>query len=75
MKYLLLLLVALLILWQWRTWRDRGAGDDTPSQGSAALPIEMVACLHCGMHVAVAEAVTGRLGSYCSAGHRQRHEA
>jgi len=75
MKYLLLLLVALLILWQWRGWRDRGARDDAPSPRSDAHPIEMVACLQCGMHVAAPEAVTGRLGPYCSASHRQRHEA
>jgi uncharacterized protein len=74
-KYLLLLLVALLILWQWRTWRDRGARDDTPSQGSPPRPIEMVACLQCGMHVALSEAVSGRLGRYCSVSHCQRHEA
>ena len=75
MKYLLLLLVALLILWQWRGWRDRGTPKDTAPPGSAARPIEMVACLHCGMHVASSEAVSGRLGNYCSVGHRQRHEA
>ncbi|MFM6990942.1 MAG: PP0621 family protein [Rhodoferax sp.] len=75
MKYLLLLLLALLIMWQWRGWRGRGARNDTPAAGGAARPIEMVACLQCGMHVAVPEAVTGRLGSYCSAAHRQRHEA
>jgi uncharacterized protein len=75
MKYLLLLLVALLILWQWRGWRARGAPNDAPTPRSAAHPVEMVACLDCGMHVAVAEVVTGRLGSYCSASHRQRHEA
>jgi len=73
-KYLLLLLVALLILWQWRGWRERGSRDEGPPPGSAAHPIEMEACLHCGIHVAVSEAVAGRLGSYCSAGHRQRHE-
>ena len=75
MKYLFLLQVALLILWQWRGWRDRSARDDVPSPGSAAHPIEMAACLQCGMHVAVSEAVMGRLGTYCSASHRQRHEA
>ena len=64
MKYLLLLLLALLIIWQWRGWRDRGTRNDTPAAGGAARPIEMVP-----------EAVTGRLGSYCSAAHRQRHEA
>jgi uncharacterized protein len=75
MKYLLLLLVALLIVWQWRTYRDREARKQPPPQGSAEQPIEMVACLHCGIHVAASEAVQGRQGNYCSTGHRQRHEA
>ena len=75
MKYLLLLLVALLIIWQWRGYRDREARKQPPPRGSAEQPIEMVACLHCGTHVAASDAVQGRLGSYCSAAHRQRHEA
>jgi uncharacterized protein len=75
MKYLLLLLVALLIIWQWRGYRDREARKQPPPRGSAEQPIEMVACLHCGTHVAASDAVQGRLGSYCSDAHRQRHEA
>ncbi|MDH4479252.1 MAG: PP0621 family protein [Rhodoferax sp.] len=75
MKYLLLLLVALLIAWQWRTYRAREARKQPPPRGSAEQPINMVACLHCNMHVAASEAVQGRLGSYCSTAHRQRHEA
>ncbi len=75
MKYLLLLLVALLIIWQLRSYRDREARKRPPPGGSAEQPIDMVACLDCGMHVAASEAVPGRQGSYCSAAHRQRHEA
>ena len=75
MKYLLLLLVALLIIWQWRGYRDREARKQPPPRGSAEQPIETVACLHCGTHVAAADAVKGRQGSYCSAEHRLRHEA
>ena len=75
MKYLLLLLVALMIIWQWRTYRDRAARKQPPPRGSAEQPIEMVSCSYCGTHVAASEAVQGRRGSYCSAEHRQRHEA
>ncbi|MDH4481899.1 MAG: PP0621 family protein [Rhodoferax sp.] len=75
MKYLLLLLVALLIVWQWRTYRDRKARQQPPPRGSAKQPLEMVSCSQCGMHIAASDAVVGRLGSYCSAAHLQRHEA
>ena len=75
MKYLLLLLVALLIVWQWRTYRDKKARQQPPPRGSAAQPLEMVPCAQCGINIAASEAVQGDLGSYCSAAHRQRHEA
>ena len=72
MKYLLLLLVALLIAWQWRT--HRAAKDREPKAGSAR-PIEMLACTHCGTHVAALEATQGESGVYCSAAHKRLHEA
>ena len=73
MKYLLLLLVALLIAWQWRT--HRAAKDREPKVGSPQKPIEMLACSHCGTHVAVQEAIQGESGVYCSAAHKRLHEA
>lgn len=75
MKYLLLFLVALLIAWQWRTYRDRQARQQRPPRGSAQQALEMVTCAQCGMHIAASDALVGRLGNYCSAAHRQRHEA
>ncbi len=73
MKYLLLLLVALLIAWQWRTYR--AAKDRKPKAGSPQSPIEMLACTHCGTHVAALEATQGESGVYCSAAHKRLHEA
>ena len=73
MKYLLLLLVALLIAWQWRT--HRAAKDREPKAGSPQKPIEMLACNHCGAHVAAQEAIQGESGVYCSAAHKRLHEA
>jgi uncharacterized protein len=74
LKYLLLLLVGLLIAWQWRSYRDREARKQTPPRGSAEQPIEMVSCVQCGVHIVASDAVTGRLGAYCCAAHRQRYE-
>ena len=49
MRYLLLLLVALLIVWQWRTARSSRSDRQAPR---ADEPIEMVACAFCGLHLA-----------------------
>ncbi len=73
MKYLLLLLLALLIAWQWRT--HRAAKDREPKAGSPQKPIEMLACRHCGTHVAAQEATQGEAGVYCSTAHKRLHEA
>lgn len=75
MKLLLLVLVGLLIAWQWRSYRDREARKQPPPQGKSEQTIETVACQSCGIHVASSDALAGRRGSYCSAAHRQRHEA
>jgi uncharacterized protein len=74
-KLLFLVLVGLLIAWQWRSYRDREARKQPPPHAGDGLAIEMVACLSCGIHVASLDAIPGRQGSYCSVGHRQRHEA
>ena len=73
MKYLLLLLLALLIAWQWRT--RRAAKDREPKPGSPQRPIEMLACSHCGTHVVAQEATQGESGVYCSAAHKRLHES
>lgn len=73
MKYLLLLLVALLIAWQWRT--HRAAKDREPKAGSPQRPIEMLACSHCGTHVVAQEATHGDSGVYCNAAHKRLHES
>lgn len=73
MKYLLLLLLALLIVWQWRT--HRSAKDREPPAGSPQRPIDMLACSHCGIHIAAHEATHGASGIYCSAAHQRLHEA
>ena len=74
MKYLLLFLLALLIIWQWRTHRDSQPTADSSSKRRSALPIDMVPCADCGVHLALQDAIQGKGGIYCSAAHRQRHE-
>lgn len=68
MKFLFLLLVALVVIWAIKRSRvNPPAGSDKPT---AASPTEMVACAHCGIHLPRAEAVSGQKGLYCSTEHR-----
>ncbi len=76
MKALLVLLAIFVVAWIWRSSRSN-ANTDTRSpvqKPPAATSIDMVACLHCGVHVASAEAVMGKRGAYCSAAHRATAE-
>jgi uncharacterized protein len=69
MKYLFLLLVALLVIWAIK--RGRGANRPTPpSEPKVQSPAEMVTCAHCGLHLPQEEAVSGQKGLYCSTEHR-----
>lgn len=67
MKYLLLIVVVLAVLWLARAGRSRGA--ERPPTGVPA-PQTMVACAHCGVHLPRGEAVAGAQGLYCSEAHR-----
>jgi len=72
MKYLFWLLLVLLAWWAYRRSRaGRGAASEhTPPPPSTPAPQDMVACLHCGLHLPHSEAVAGTRGPYCSAAHR-----
>lgn len=75
-RILLFVGVALLAVWLWRS--SRRTDDEQASDGKPASPTgpqEMVRCAHCGLHLPLADAVTGRAGVYCSDEHRQRAEA
>ncbi len=76
MKFLLLLVVALLVVWVWRS--GRRSDEELPRQEEHPTtppgPQTMVRCAHCGVHLPQADAVVGRVGLYCSAEHRQRAE-
>ena len=72
MKLPVLLLVVLAGVYLWKRGRRLSQSARPPRNGQAALP--MVRCQQCGTHVPGNEAVTGRLGSYCSAAHRRDSE-
>ena len=78
MRYLLIFLAVLLLVWRWRsaratTLRDRQQAAHTrpPVKGEART---MVACTHCGVHIPADDVFTGARGTYCSAAHRQQAE-
>lgn len=76
MKALLVLLVIFVAAWMWRTSRAPRVSDRKPSSKPTEpqTSIDMVACLHCGVHVALNEAIMGKRGAYCSTQHRATAE-
>lgn len=76
MKYLVLLCVLVVAI---GIWRSRRPAETPPATDKArrplALPQDMVACAHCGVHVPQAEAVVLAGHSFCSAEHRDRGAA
>lgn len=83
MKYALLIAFVFVGLWLWQRSRanslrngagrakDAGAAAASPKpEGSTAL--QMVACSTCGLHLPKADALTGKIGSYCCAAHQRQ---
>jgi uncharacterized protein len=68
MKFLFLLLLALVVIWAVK--RSRVKPPAGSAQAPSPSPTEMVACAHCGIHLPRAEAVSGQKGLYCSTEHR-----
>ncbi|HLO95359.1 MAG TPA: PP0621 family protein [Burkholderiaceae bacterium] len=84
MKYLLLMLVVLGLVFLSGVRKGRAGSGQAPGPGSGTPPrtppagaeaAMMVSCAECGTHLPEAEAYPGRGGHFCSAEHRQRHEA
>lgn len=76
MKLLVLVGALLFGVWLWRSGRSTGTKNvphRTPP-APEAQQVEMVRCLHCSVHLPMAEAVQGRLGPYCNGEHRQLAE-
>lgn len=78
MRYLLVFLAVLLLVWRWRTARaaalqerHQAAQSRPPIKGTA---LTMVACTQCGVHIPANDACNGARGAYCSTAHRQQAE-
>jgi uncharacterized protein len=74
-KYLLLLLIVLAVLWR---IRSKLRVPDSPQTQEQAEPVsktvEMHACTHCGLHMPFSDMVAGTRGRYCTDGHRSLAE-
>lgn len=71
MKFLLLILVVLGVLWLARSLR-KPTLPPTPAQPPRNE--DMVACAHCGVHLPRSEALPGRGGVFCGEAHRSDFE-
>lgn len=74
MKYLVLLIVLAVAIGIWRSRRAPDSSQDKgnkPTPSPLALPQDMLACAHCGVHIPQAEALMLGNYAYCSAEHRR----
>jgi len=67
MKYLVLLVVLVVAIGIWRGRRAKDAAPQTPR----ALPQDMLACAHCGVHIPRSEALVLGSQAYCCPEHRR----
>ena len=73
MKYLLLVLIVLAVLWFARGARPRSA-PRPQARPAPPEPATMLACAQCGLHLPRDEALPGRGGVFCSEAHRAAYE-
>ena len=71
MKYLVLLVVLVVAIGLWRNGRARDAAEQKAAPSPRALPQDMLACAHCGVHIPRAEALMQGNQAYCCAEHRR----
>lgn len=69
MKLVLIILVALVGIWVWRSSRPQGQELKNQSGVKPLKPLDMVRCRLCSVHVPAVDAVQGKLGLYCGADH------
>jgi uncharacterized protein len=80
MKYALVFGLVLLVVWLWRSNRQKSVRDSNQNAthpaasqpGKQSPATEIIACAVCNVHLPRNEALTGKLGLYCSAAHQQQ---
>lgn len=70
MKYLVLLVVLIVAVGIWRSRREPEAPDPARAPRPPALPQDMLACAHCGVHLPRSEALMVGNQAYCCPEHR-----
>ncbi len=74
MKLLLLLIALGVLFWMLRS-SVRGALKPREPERAAPPPQAMLTCAQCGVHLPRDDALPGRGGVFCDAGHRAAFEA
>jgi len=70
------ILLGLAAVWLFKSWRRRIDRADEPAAppptrpAPPTLPLEMVRCAHCGVHLPSSEAIQSAGLPYCSPAHR-----
>lgn len=70
MKYLLVVVVVVAVLWVMFGRSSRRGDGARKAKRPAAGPVPMVACAHCGVNLPLDEAVVEGADRYCSEAHR-----
>jgi uncharacterized protein len=77
MKYLIIILIVLAVVWWATRSRSRAQVRDEKTAPDAHHPTaveDMVTCAYCKVHLPKSEALPGRGGYFCDAAHRAAHE-
>jgi uncharacterized protein len=74
MKFLLICLGVFLVAWRWRVYRETHKLKQKTAAPPPKTTVEMAPCAHCGLHVPVADAISGAQGVYCKAEHQRAAE-